>query len=76
MLTPFCKLGLSPEGCSSYTFPRIMGPAKASELLFFGEKLTAREAAQCGLVSRVYRPEAVDEIWAHIHKIGSLSKVV
>ena len=30
--TPFMELGQSPEGCSSFMFPRIMGPAKVHRL--------------------------------------------
>ena len=45
-------------------------------MLFFGEKLTAKEAAQTGLVSKVYKAEAIDEIWKHIEKVSSLSKEV
>ncbi|XP_065676484.1 enoyl-CoA delta isomerase 2-like [Hydra vulgaris] len=51
--TPFTTLGQSPEGCSSYTFPKIMGYAKANEMLLAGKKLTAREAFDRGLISEV-----------------------
>nr|XP_054764472.1 enoyl-CoA delta isomerase 2-like [Lytechinus pictus] len=51
--TPFAALGQSPEGCSSYTFPKIMGTAKANEFLLFGKKMTAQEAFACGLVTEV-----------------------
>ncbi|XP_014222266.1 enoyl-CoA delta isomerase 2, mitochondrial [Trichogramma pretiosum] len=71
--TPFSKLGLSAEGCSTYTFPRIMGPSKAAEMLYFGVPLSAKEAADVGLVSRVYKKDAVDEIWEHLRKISTLS---
>lgn len=53
-LTPFTSLGQSPEACSSYTFPKIMGHSKAYEVLYFGRKLTAAEAKESGLVSEVF----------------------
>lgn len=31
--TPFMQWGFSPEGCSSYNFPRIMGNSNANEVL-------------------------------------------
>lgn len=52
--TPFTSLGQTPEGCSSYTFPKIMGPAKANELLLAGRKLNATEAYERGLVTDIF----------------------
>ncbi|XP_055785237.1 enoyl-CoA delta isomerase 2, mitochondrial [Salvelinus fontinalis] len=52
--TPFSQLGQSPEGCSSYTFPKMMGNAKASEMLLFNKKLTAVQACAQGLVTEVF----------------------
>ncbi|XP_046659420.1 enoyl-CoA delta isomerase 2-like isoform X1 [Homalodisca vitripennis] len=54
--TPFTQLGLVPEGCSSVTFPHIMG-SKASRLLYLNEKMTADEALACGFVTQVF-PDA------------------
>ncbi|WP_033294239.1 enoyl-CoA hydratase-related protein [Amycolatopsis jejuensis] len=50
---PFARLGLVPEFGSSYALPRRVGPQRAAELLLFGERLPAREAAQLGLVNEV-----------------------
>jgi len=57
-VTPFAALGQSPEGCSSMTFPMIMGLPKATEFLLFGRKLTAHEAYERNLVNTVY-PDSV-----------------
>ncbi|KAF6108405.1 enoyl-CoA delta isomerase 2 [Phyllostomus discolor] len=65
--TPFSHLGLSPEGCSSYTFPKIMGPAKAIEMLVFGKKLTAEEACARGLVTEVFPDNTFQkQVWARL----------
>jgi len=42
--TPFAALAQTPEGCSSYLFPLIMGKSKAQQVLLAGKKLTAQDA--------------------------------
>ncbi|KAK5860532.1 hypothetical protein PBY51_022000 [Eleginops maclovinus] len=54
--TPYTAYGQTPDACSSFTFPRIMGLAAANELLLSGRKLTAQEACSKGLVSQVLWP--------------------
>ncbi len=54
---PFAKLGLCPEFGSSLLLPQIVGYQRASELLFFGESFSAREAFDMGLVNKVLPPE-------------------
>ncbi|XP_075437366.1 enoyl-CoA delta isomerase 2-like [Ascaphus truei] len=73
--TPFSQLGQTPEGCSSYTFPRIMGLAKATEVLLFNKLLTAREACDLGLVTEVF-PDGTfqQEVWAKLKTYASLPK--
>ncbi|KAK7115391.1 enoyl-CoA delta isomerase 2-like [Littorina saxatilis] len=71
--TPFSQLGQSPEGCSSYLFPKMMGNAKAGELLLFNKKITAQEACERNLVTQVF-PEDVfqKETEALVSYYGSL----
>lgn len=58
---PFIRNGLSPEGCSSYTFPSLMGSIQAKEILLFGRILNANEAQQRGLVTRVIDQQIFQE---------------
>ncbi|NBU93984.1 MAG: enoyl-CoA hydratase [Actinobacteria bacterium] len=50
---PFVSLGLVVEGGSSYLFPRLVGHAKASEILLTGRSFTADEALQMGLINEI-----------------------
>ncbi|KAM5298887.1 enoyl-CoA delta isomerase 2 [Ctenodactylus gundi] len=71
--TPFSNLGQSPEGCSSYTFPKIMGPAKANEMLIFGKKLTAGEACAQGLVTEIFPDSTFQkEVWTRLKAYAKL----
>ncbi|KAG5851092.1 hypothetical protein ANANG_G00089350 [Anguilla anguilla] len=71
--TPFSQLGQSPEGCSSYTFPKMMGAAKASEMLLFNKKLTATEACERGLVTEVFPDSSFQtEVWTRLKAYAQL----
>ncbi|MDX9664926.1 enoyl-CoA hydratase-related protein [Pseudomonas sp. P5_152] len=49
---PFVNLGLCPEFGSSLILPRLLGQAKAAELLLLGEAFTGEQAAAWGIASQ------------------------
>ncbi|TDD95652.1 enoyl-CoA hydratase-related protein [Actinomadura rubrisoli] len=51
--TAFTGIGLAPDSGMSWTLQRLVGRAKAAELLLLGEPVKAPEALEIGLVSRV-----------------------
>ncbi|XP_039256283.2 testis-specific chromodomain protein Y 2-like isoform X1 [Styela clava] len=53
-VTPYTEMGQTPEACSSYIFPRMLGHSLANNMLLNGVTLTAKEAKAAGLVSEVY----------------------
>jgi enoyl-CoA hydratase/carnithine racemase len=55
----FGKIGVTPEACSTWFLPRIVGMSKALEWVYSGDILTAEEAKEGGLVSKIYEPEAL-----------------
>ncbi|XP_017578190.1 chromodomain Y-like protein 2 [Pygocentrus nattereri] len=75
--TPCAALRLTPSGCSSYTFPQILGVALANEMLFCGRKLTAQEACSRGLVSQVFWPTTFNqEVMLRVKEMAACSAVV
>ncbi len=50
---PFVNLGLVPEAGASYILPRLVGQAKAAELLLLGRMFSAEQALSMGVVSQV-----------------------
>jgi enoyl-CoA hydratase/carnithine racemase len=50
---PFVKLGIIPEFGCTYALPRIVGIAKAFELVYTGKNIKAQEAKEIGLVNMV-----------------------
>ncbi|GAA5158628.1 enoyl-CoA hydratase/isomerase family protein [Ornithinimicrobium tianjinense] len=53
----FTGIGLSCDSGSSWSLPRLIGPAKAKELLFFPRTVKAEEALQLGLATEVVADE-------------------
>jgi len=50
---PFTRLGLTPEGGSSFLLPRVAGPKLAAELLLFGDVFSPDVALRAGLINAV-----------------------
>jgi 2-(1,2-epoxy-1,2-dihydrophenyl)acetyl-CoA isomerase len=53
-LQAFARIGLVPDGGSTWLLPRLVGLARARELSLLAEKLPAESALQWGLINRVF----------------------
>ncbi|OBI71243.1 enoyl-CoA hydratase/isomerase family protein [Mycobacterium sp. E740] len=49
----YTRVGLSPDGSSSYYLPRLIGITKTKELMLTNRTLSAQEASDWGLVTEV-----------------------
>jgi 2-(1,2-epoxy-1,2-dihydrophenyl)acetyl-CoA isomerase len=62
----FAKLGLVPDCGGTWSLPRLVGPARAMGLALLGDKLSAEQAVQWGLIWRCVEDaelsSAVDEM--------------
>ncbi|CAH1270366.1 CDYL2 [Branchiostoma lanceolatum] len=71
---PYMQIGQTPEGCSSYTFPLVLGTALSSDVLLAGRRLTASEAYSKGLVSQVFWPTSLmGEVIPRVLKMSTCS---
>jgi 2-(1,2-epoxy-1,2-dihydrophenyl)acetyl-CoA isomerase len=55
----FSRRGLHPDWGGTYFLPRIVGMAKACELIWSGRMIDADEALELGIVSQLTEPDAL-----------------
>ncbi|QNG21580.1 crotonase/enoyl-CoA hydratase family protein [Rhodococcus triatomae] len=53
----FVKLGIIPGDGGAWFLPRVIGPARAAEMAYTGDRVDAATALEWGLVSQVVEPE-------------------
>jgi 2-(1,2-epoxy-1,2-dihydrophenyl)acetyl-CoA isomerase len=72
----FVKRGLAPDWGGSWLLPRVVGTAKACELIFTGEPIDAAQALALGIVNSVVAPEALmDETYKLARKVADAAPV-
>ncbi len=64
----FSKIGLVPDSGGTYFLPRLIGFAKASALMMLGEKVSATDAAEMGMIYKTLPNEGFDEAALSITK--------
>jgi enoyl-CoA hydratase/carnithine racemase len=70
--TAFARRGLVAEHGMSWMLPRLVGPARALDLLLSGRVVLAEEAAELGLVNRALEPERlIDETLAYARDLAT-----
>lgn len=73
--TPFLKLGVCAEAGASALLPMLCGRQKASEILMFGESLSAQDAKDLGLVNQIYsQDELRDKVLGKVTLLAAQSR--
>ncbi len=74
--TAFSKIGLAGDYGGSYFLPYLVGAAKARELYFTADVVSAHEALQIGLVNKVFPAASFDsDVTAYTQRLAGLPTV-
>src|SRR5690606_26378738 len=69
----FSQIGLIPDSGGTYILPRLIGLQRATALTFLGEKVTAKEAEEMGMIRKSFPAErCMDDAQAIAQKLAKL----
>jgi 2-(1,2-epoxy-1,2-dihydrophenyl)acetyl-CoA isomerase len=69
----FSQIGLIPDSGGTYILPRLIGLARATALTFLGEKVSAQEAVEMGMIWQSYpTDEYMNEAQAIASKLAKM----
>lgn len=72
-LQAFVKIGLIPDSGGTYLLPRLIGWQRAAALMMLGEKISAEEAAQMGMIYKVFPQDTFQtEAYAIAERLAQL----
>ena len=57
----FSKIGLIPDSGGTFTLPKLIGFQKASALMMLGDKISAADALQMGMLYKVFADDVFEE---------------
>jgi 2-(1,2-epoxy-1,2-dihydrophenyl)acetyl-CoA isomerase len=76
LVASFLRVGLVPELGSTYNLPRLVGVAKACELVFTAKMVKAKEAKEIGLVNEVVpKDELIPFTWKMATEIAQMAPI-
>jgi 2-(1,2-epoxy-1,2-dihydrophenyl)acetyl-CoA isomerase len=74
---PFTKRGFTPDSAATWLVPRLIGVARAKELLLLGRPVSGRDAAAWGMIHRAVPDDeldgAVDELTAELRTSATVA---
>jgi enoyl-CoA hydratase/carnithine racemase len=58
----FVKIGLMPDGGGTFWLPRLVGTARAMQMILLAERVEAAELHRLGVVAQVTEPDALRDV--------------
>jgi 2-(1,2-epoxy-1,2-dihydrophenyl)acetyl-CoA isomerase len=75
-LQAFVNIGLVPDGGASWMLPRLIGRARATEMMMLGERVPAARALDWGMIHKVVADDVLDaEAFALAERLAAMPTV-